>query len=41
MHNQFDFCCHIVDLRYDFINFNFVKLLSVEAIATSIVNKIL
>jgi 3-dehydroquinate dehydratase len=37
----FNLYCDIVDLRYDFINFNFEKLIYAEAIVTSIVHKIL
>jgi hypothetical protein len=41
MANPFNLSCDIVDLRYDFINFNFEKLLYAEATVTGIVNKIL
>jgi hypothetical protein len=41
MTNPFNLSCDIIDLRYDFINFNFEKLLSVEVTVTGIVNKIL
>ena len=41
MTNPLNLSCNIVDLRYDFINFNFEKLLSAEATVTSIVNNIL
>jgi hypothetical protein len=35
MANPFNLSCNIVDLRYDFINFNFEKLHSTEAIVTN------
>jgi hypothetical protein len=41
MANTFNLSCDIVDLSYDFINFNFEKLISVEATVIGIVNKIL
>jgi hypothetical protein len=41
MANPFNLSCDIVDLKYDFINFNFEKLLSTEATVAGIVNKIL
>ena len=39
--NPLNLSWDIVDLRYDFINFNFEKLLSAEAIVKGIVSKIL
>jgi hypothetical protein len=41
MGNPFNLSCDIVDLRYDFINFNFEKLIYAKATVTCIVNKIL
>ena len=39
--NPFNLSCDIVDRRYDLINFNFEKLLSVEATVNGIVNSIM
>ena len=39
--NPFNLSCDIVDRMYDLINFNFEKLLYVEATVTGIVNSIL
>ena len=41
MTNLLNISCDMVDLKYDFINFNFEKLLSAEATVTGIVNNIL
>ena len=41
MGNLFNISCDIVDRKYDFYNFNFEKLLSMDATVTSIVNNIL
>ena len=38
--NPLNLSWDIVDLRYDFINFNFEKFLSAKATVTGIVNKI-
>ena len=39
--NPLNLSWDIVDLRYDFINFNFEKLISTEATIIGIVSKIL
>ena len=41
MGNLFNISYEIVDRKYDFYNFNFEKLLSMDATVTSIVNNIL
>ena len=41
MVNLFNLSCDIVDLKYNFINFNFENFLSVEATVTGIVSNIL
>jgi hypothetical protein len=41
MANPFNLTCDIVDLREDFINFNFEKFIFTEEVVTGIVNKIL
>ena len=41
MVNLFNFSCDIVDRKYDFYNFNFEKLISMDVTVTSIVNNIL
>ena len=41
MANPLNLSCDIVDFKLDFINFNFEKLLSAEAIVTGIVSNIL
>ena len=41
MVNLLNLFCDIVDLKYDFINFNFEKLFSAEATITGIVSNIL
>ena len=41
MANPFNLSCDIVDLKYNFINFNFKKLLFADAIVRGIVSNIL
>ena len=41
MTNLFNISCDMVDLKQDFTNFNFEKLLFVEATVTGMVNNIL
>ena len=41
MVNPFNLSCDIVDRKYDFYNFNFEKLISMDVTVTSIVNNIL
>jgi hypothetical protein len=41
MVNPFNLSCDIVDCKYDFYNFNFEKLISMDVTVISIVNNIL